>query len=54
MDKKVDIIKDSDARNIVVINDMCFKGRRSVDWNIVEDHLKNILVSMRKLQKHQI
>ncbi len=43
MDKKVDIIKDSDARNIVVINDMCFKGRRSVDWNIVEDHLKKYI-----------
>lgn len=34
MDKKVDIIKDADGKSIVVINDLCFKGRRSVDWNI--------------------
>ncbi len=34
MDKKVDIIKDADGKNIVVINDLRFKGRRSVDWNI--------------------
>lgn len=37
MDKKVDIIKGADGISIVVINDLRFKGRRSVDWNIVED-----------------
>ena len=40
MDKKVDIIKDADGKSIVVINDLRFKGRRSVDWNIVENCLK--------------
>lgn len=40
MDKKVDIIKDTDNKSIVVINNLCFKGRRSVDWSIVEYCLK--------------
>ena len=43
MDKKVDIIKDADGKSIVVINDLRFKGRRSVDWNIVESCLKEYI-----------
>ena len=43
MDKKVDIIKGADGISIVVINDLRFKGRRSVDWNIVEDCLKEYI-----------
>ena len=43
MDKKVDIIKDADGKSVVVINDLRFKGRRSVDWNIVEDCLKEYI-----------
>lgn len=41
--KKVDIIKDADGKSIVVINDLRFKGRRSVDWNVVEDCLKEYI-----------
>ena len=43
MEKKVDIIKDADGKSIVVINDFRFKGRRSVDWNVVEDCLKEYI-----------
>lgn len=43
MDKKVDMIKDAYGRSIVVINDLRFKGRRSVDWNTVEDCLKEYI-----------
>ena len=43
MEKKVDIIKDADDKSIVVINDLRFKGRRSVDWNVVEDCLKEYI-----------
>ena len=43
MDKGVNIIKDADSKNIVLINDLRFKGRRSVDWNIVEDCLKEYI-----------
>ena len=41
--KKVAIIKDADGKSIVVINDLRFKGRRSVDWNIVEVCLKEYI-----------
>ena len=40
---KVDIIEDADGKSIVVINDLRFKGRRSVDWNVVEDCLKEYI-----------
>lgn len=43
MGKKVDIIKDVDGKSIVVINDLRFKGRKSVDWNIVEGCLKEYI-----------
>lgn len=43
MDKKVDIIKDADGKSIVVINDLRFKGRRSVNWNVVEECLKEYI-----------
>ncbi len=40
MNKKVDMIKDADGKSIVLINNLRFKGRRSVDWDVVEDCLK--------------
>lgn len=43
MDKKNDIIRDADGKGIIVINDQCFRGRRSVDWNIVENRLKEYI-----------
>lgn len=43
MDKKIDIIKDNDGKSIVVINDLRFKGRRNVDWNAVENCLKEYI-----------
>ena len=43
MDKIVDIIKDADGKSIVVINDLRFKGRRSVNWNVVEECLKEYI-----------
>ena len=43
MDKNFDIIKDVDGKSIVLINDLRFKGRRSVDWNIVENCLKEYI-----------
>lgn len=43
MDKKIDIVKDNDGNSIVVINNLRFKGRRSVDWNVVENCLKEYI-----------
>ncbi len=43
MNQKVDIIRDADGNSIVVINDLRFKGRRSVDWETVENCLKEYI-----------
>ncbi len=43
MNKKIDIIQDMDGNRIVVIHELCFKGRRSVDWNVVENRLKEYI-----------
>lgn len=38
--RNVSVIQDIDGNNIVVINDIRFKGKRSVDWNDVEKYLR--------------
>lgn len=43
MGKNIDIIKDVDENKVVIINDLRFKGRRSVDWNLVESSLKEYI-----------
>ena len=38
--RNVSVIKDADGNNIVVVNDIIFKGRRSIQWEDVEKYLK--------------
>ena len=38
--RNVSVIQDVDGNNIVVINDIRFKGKRSVDWKYVRAYLK--------------
>ncbi len=38
--RNVAVIQDIDGNNIVVINDIRFKGKRSVEWNDVEKYLR--------------
>ena len=38
--RNVSVIQDIDGNNIVVINDIRFKGKRSVEWNDVEKYLR--------------
>lgn len=40
MERDVVIIKDVDDNKIVMINDIRFKGKRSVDWDDVKKYLK--------------
>lgn len=39
----VSIITDADEDKIVIINDLRFKGRKKVDWNTVENCLKDYI-----------
>ena len=38
--RNVSVIKNADGNHIVVINDIIFKGKRSINWQDVEDYLK--------------
>lgn len=32
MDRKVKVVSDSKGRRLVVIQDVCFKGKRRINW----------------------
>ncbi len=40
MDRNVSVITDLNGNKIVVINDIIFKGKRSVNWDDVEEYLR--------------
>ena len=41
--RNVAVIQDVDGNNIVVINDIIFKGKRSITWPDVEEYLRQYL-----------
>ena len=43
MDKRIRIISDSEGKNIVLISDIRFKGKRKIDWKEVEKYLKEYI-----------
>ena len=43
MERKIDIVEDLNGNSIVVIHDVIFKGRRSMDWADVEAYLKQFV-----------
>ncbi|MCH5265523.1 MAG: hypothetical protein J1F02_06465 [Lachnospiraceae bacterium] len=43
MDRNVNIIEDFDRKKIVVIRDIYFRGKRKINWNDVEDYLKQYI-----------
>lgn len=40
MERNISVIKDVNGKQLVVINDICFKGRQNIDWNEAEQYLK--------------
>ena len=40
MERNIRVIKDVDEHQIVMINDIRFKGRQNIDWDEVEQYLK--------------
>ena len=38
--EEIDIITDAEGKNIVVINDIKFKGRQNIRWDEVEQYVK--------------
>ncbi len=39
----VSVIQDADGNNIVMINDIAFKGKRSMNWDDVKEYLKEFV-----------
>ena len=39
-DRNISIIRDENGKSIVLINDIRYKSRRSIDWNEIESYLK--------------
>lgn len=50
MERKADvsIAEDSLGRKIVVIHEIRFKGKRKIDWNNVEQYLKQYIGKSRE------
>ena len=42
-DRNVSIVRDADGNNIVLINDILFKSRRSIDWDEIEQILRQFI-----------
>lgn len=47
--RKVSVIQDIDGNNIVVINDIRFKGKRSINWKEVRAYLKEYVGEFYKV-----
>lgn len=41
--RNVSVIKDADGNSIVMINDIRFKGKRSVDWDEVKAYIEEFV-----------
>ncbi len=41
--RNVSVIQDTNGNNIVVINDIIFKGKRAIQWEEVEDYLRRYI-----------
>ena len=51
--RNVSVIKDAEGRNIVMINDILFKGKRAVNWDDVEKYLKRYIGEFYSIAEDQ-
>ena len=51
MNRNVNVITDSDGKQLVLINDIRFKGKRKEDWKEVETYLKEYVGKSYKIEK---
>ena len=47
--RNISVIQDVDGNNIVVINDIRFKGKRSVNWKDVKEYIKEYVGDFYKI-----
>lgn len=51
MRKNINVIKDLNGNQIVVINDIRFRGKRNIDWKEVEQYLRQYIGEFFKIAK---
>ena len=51
--RNVSVITDIDGNKIVVINDIIFKGKRSINWDEVKDYLKQYVGDFYKIAEEE-
>ena len=49
MVRNVSIIRDADGHKIVLINEIRFKGKRSINWEEVREYLKSFVGEFYKI-----
>ena len=49
--RNVSVIQDVDGNNIVIINDIRFKGKRSLNWDDVEEYLWSYVGDFYSMKK---
>lgn len=49
MDRNISVVKDDSGNQIVMINDIRFKGRQNINWNEVEQYLKRYVGEFVKI-----
>ena len=49
MDRNITVIKDVNEKDIVIINDIIFQGKRSVNWEDVKKYLRNYVGEVYKI-----
>lgn len=42
-ERKIKVIRDKNDRQVVLINDIIFKGRQHIEWNNVENYIKKYI-----------
>lgn len=47
--RNINVITDADSNQIVVINDIIFKGKRAVNWEEVKEYLKKYVGDIYKV-----
>ena len=51
-DGKISIVRDVDGKNIVIINDIRFRGKRKIKWDEVEKYLKEYVKKYYEIEAY--
>lgn len=51
-DGKISIVRDADGKNIVIINDIRFRGKRKMSWKEVEEFLKEYVKTYYEIEAY--